>query len=322
MTPNDNYPNLAPVALNGDDRISMYPPGNRRRERYWLHILLLLLTLFSTTVVGARLWDNFATNRPAFDLERDLTAYSFYLRHPTLLFSGLPFSLTLLTVLLFHEMGHYIACRHYRIDASLPYFLPAPTLIGTFGAFIRIRSPIFSKRILFDVGVAGPIAGFFALLPPLAIGLAFSKVIPGIAERGDLTFGNPLLLRLLEAAIFPGVSPADIYLHPVARAAWVGIFATALNLLPIGQLDGGHVLYAYLGERHRRFSLIFALALIPIGLKFWLGWLMWSAFFLLFGLRHPPVYDPENLDTVRKRLTLLAIIMLILSFTLAPLKTL
>jgi len=319
---NDNFSQPAP-ALAGDGRSQAYRSWHgQRRPRYWLHILLLLLTLFTTTVVGARLWQNFAADRPAFDLERDLTAYTECLKHPALLLSGLPFSLTLLTVLLFHEMGHYVACRHYHIDASLPYFLPAPTLIGTFGAFIRIRSPIFNKRILFDVGIAGPIAGFVALLPPLAIGLAYSKVIPGIAARGDLMFGSPLLVRLLEAAIFPGVSPLDIYLHPVARAAWVGIFATALNLLPIGQLDGGHVLYAYLGEHHRRFSLIFALALIPIGLKFWLGWVLWAAFFLVFGLRHPPVYDPQSLDGTRKRLTLLAVAMLILSFTLAPLTSL
>ena len=289
MASNENYTELPPASLNGNDRVYVHSFGERPRPRYWLHVLLLLLTLFSTTLVGARLWFNFAANRPAFELERNLAAYLEYLKHPHLLLAGLPFSLTLMTVLLCHEMGHYIACRHYRVDASLPYFLPAPTLIGTFGAFIRIRSPIVSKRILFDVGIAGPIAGFFVLLPPLAIGLAFSKVIPGIAEQGDLAFGNPVLLRLLEAAIFPGVSPADIYLHPVARAAWVGIFATALNLLPIGQLDGGHVLCAYLGEHHRRLSLFFALALIPIGLKFWLGWLLWAAFFLLFGLRHPSV---------------------------------
>jgi membrane-associated protease RseP (regulator of RpoE activity) len=317
----DNTPELLPAAWNGDDRPYIQPDPGRPR-RYWLHILLLLLTLCTTTVVGTRLVSNFQANRPAFDLERDMLAYLDYLTHPHLLLAGLPFSLTLLTVLLCHEMGHYVACMHYNVDASLPYFLPAPTLIGTFGAFIRIRSPIFSKKILFDVGIAGPIAGFVMLLPPLAIGLAYSKVIPGIAERGDLAFGTPLLLKLLEMAVFPGAAATDIYLHPVARAAWVGIFATALNLLPIGQLDGGHVLYAYVGERHRRLSLIFALVLIPIGLKFWSGWLLWSAFFLLFGLRHPSVYDPEKLDPARRRLTVLAIVMLILSFTLAPLKTL
>ncbi|MCX6624991.1 MAG: site-2 protease family protein, partial [Acidobacteria bacterium] len=184
MASNDNTPELLPASLNGNGWAYVQPLVERRRPRYWLHILLLLLTLFSTTLVGTRLAANFQANRPAFELERDLPAYLEYLAHPELLLAGLPFSLTLLTVLLCHEMGHYIACMHYKVDASLPYFLPAPTLIGTFGAFIRIRSPIYSKKILFDVGIAGPIAGFVMLLPPLAIGLAFSKVIPGIAERG------------------------------------------------------------------------------------------------------------------------------------------
>lgn len=322
MAANDNFPELLPVPPDGNDEAFPELWSKPPRPRYWLHLLLLVLTLVTTTIVGTRLVDNFQGNRPAFELERDLVAYLEYLRAPHLLLAGLPFSITLLTVLLAHEMGHWVACRHYGVDATLPYFLPAPTLIGTFGAFIRIRSPILSKKILFDVGVAGPIAGFVVLLPPLAIGLAFSKVIPGIAERGDLAFGTPLLVKLLESAIFPGVAAVDIYLHPVARAAWVGIFATALNLLPIGQLDGGHVLYAYVGERHWRLSLVFALALIPIGFVFWLGWLLWAAFFLLFGLRHPSVYDPEPLDTARRKLTLVVVAMLILSFSEVPLRTL
>ena len=139
------------------------------------------------------------------------------------------------------------------MDASLPYFLPSPFL-GTFGAFIRIRSPIYSKRALFDIGIAGPLAGFVFLLPALAIGLAFSKVIPGIAHQGSIHFGVPVLQWLLEHAIFPGVAAGDIYLHPVARAAWVGMFATAMNLLPIGQLDGGHILYSFFPQRHRTVS--------------------------------------------------------------------
>ena len=143
-------------------------------------------------------------------------------RHPAQLLEGLPFSLTLLTILLAHEFGHFLTCVHYRIDASLPYFLPAPVLTGTFGAFIRIRAPIYFKRMLFDVAVGGPLAGFVFLLPALAIGVAYSKVIPGIESEGAFRFGTPLLLKILELAIFPGVASSDIYLHPVARAAWVG----------------------------------------------------------------------------------------------------
>ncbi len=189
-------------------------------------------------------------------------------QNPASLLNGLPFSLTLLAILLAHEMGHYWAARYYHVDATLPFFIPAPTLIGTFGAFIRIRSAILSKRILFDIGIAGPLAGFALLIWPLAIGMSLSKVVPGIAARGDLIFGTPLILRLFEWTLFPGVPAGDIYLNPVARAAWVGLLATALNLLPIGQLDGGHVLYAFFGEHTRFLSRVFVMALVSNGLLF------------------------------------------------------
>lgn len=205
---------------------------NFRRPRYWLHVLLLTLTLITTTMVGIGLARSFAENRPL-DFDADLNAYAQVLHDPRIFLDGLPFSLTLLVILLSHELGHYLACRHYQVDASLPYFIPAPTLIGTFGAFIRIRSPIYSKKVLFDIGVAGPLAGFAVLLPPLVCGLAFSKVIPGIATRGELIFGTPGIIRIFEVLMFPGIPSADICLHPVARAAWVGLLATALNLLPI-----------------------------------------------------------------------------------------
>ena len=134
------------------------------------------------------------------------------------------------------------------------------------GAFIKIRAPIYSRRTLFDIAVAGPIAGFVVLLPALVLGIAYSKVIPGIANEGELVFGSPLLVEILERLMFPGVPSSDIYLHPIARAAWVGILATALNLLPIGQLDGGHILYSFVGERSRILSRILVVCLIPIGL--------------------------------------------------------
>ena len=211
-------------------------PVPRTRDRYWLHSLLFALTLLSTTAVGAAMQLDFERNLP-FDVERAFALYPWLWRHPAAMFSGLPFSLTLLAILLAHEFGHYLAAVYHRVDASLPYFLPSP-LMGTFGAFIKVRSPIYSKRVLFDIGVAGPIAGFIFLLPALSIGLAFSKVIPGIAHQGTLIFGIPGLQRLMEGIVFPGTPAADIYLHPVARAAWVGMLTTGLNLLPIGQLDG------------------------------------------------------------------------------------
>jgi membrane-associated protease RseP (regulator of RpoE activity) len=270
--------------------------------------------------MGARMAENFRHNRPTFQLEHDLAALAEVWSNPSILLAGLPFSLCLMGILLAHELGHYLSCRYHGLDASLPYFLPAPTFIGTFGAFIRIRSPILSRRILFDVGAAGPLAGFVLLLPVLAVGLACSKVTPGIAQRGDLVFGTPLMLRLLEQAVFPGVAVADIYLHPVARAAWVGLFATALNLLPIGQLDGGHILYSFVGTRHRLLSRLFAAALIPMGFFFWYGWLFWAGALFFFGMRHPAIHDFSEIDAGRRKLGWLALAIFLLCFTLAPIQ--
>jgi membrane-associated protease RseP (regulator of RpoE activity) len=282
-----------------------------------VQLLLLLLTFITTTAMGARMVENFNHNRPAFDLEHDLAVLARMWSEPFSLLVGLPFSLTLMGVLLAHEFGHYLACRYYRVDASLPYFIPAPTFIGTFGAFIRIRSPIYSKRVLFDVGIAGPLAGFVCLLPALAIGLAYSKVLPGIALRGDLVFGVPPLVWLLEKVIFPGVAAADVYLHPVARAAWVGIFATALNLLPIGQLDGGHIVYSFIGERHKLLSKVFIAALLPLGLLYW-PWFLWALALYILGRRHPSIFDSTRLSPGRRRLGYLALIIFGLCFMAAP----
>jgi membrane-associated protease RseP (regulator of RpoE activity) len=293
----------------------------RFRQRYWLHALLFLATLYTTTLVGARMAYNFVHNLPAFDVENDLLAYTEMWSDPGQLLAGLPFSLTLLAILLAHEFGHYLACVYYRIDASLPYFIPSPSLIGTFGAFIRIRGQIFSRRALFDIGVAGPIAGFVFLLPALAIGLAYSKIIADVPQEGTVLFGRPVLLWMLERTIFPGVDPNMIYLHPIARAAWIGVFATALNLLPIGQLDGGHILYAFVGEKHRRLSRVFLLALIPLGVLYWWVWLFWALVLFFFGSRHPAVYDEAPLGRVRGRLGLFSIAMFVLCFMPSPITT-
>ena len=291
----------------------------RPRHRYWLHALLFLLTLLSTTVVGAGFAQSFALNLPS-SFDGDLHGYIRMWRQPSFLLQGLPFSLTLLTILMAHEMGHFLAARYYDVDVSLPYFLPAPTLIGTMGAFIRIRSAIFSKRALFDIGIAGPIAGFVVLLAPLAVGLSLSKVSPGAVHNSDLIFGSPLLLQLFERIAFPGVRVEDIYLHPVARAAWVGLLATALNLLPIGQLDGGHILYAFAGEKTRWLSRFFVALLIPMGFFFAYSWLLWAVLLFFFGMRHPVIYDPYPIGRARTWLGIAALIILILSFTLSPVR--
>jgi membrane-associated protease RseP (regulator of RpoE activity) len=224
--------------------------------------------------------------------------------------------LTLLATLLAHEFGHYVAAMYHRVDASLPYFMPSP-LLGTFGAFIRVRSPIYSKRVLFDIGIAGPLAGFVFLLPVLGVGLAFSKVIPGIAHQGSLHFGVPLLQWLMESAIFPGANTADIYLHPVARAAWVGMFATAMNLLPIGQLDGGHLYYSFFPRSHKRVSRMLCLALLPLG-YFWQGWILLGLLLLFLGRRHPVIDDPTEISPGRRKLGWLALIVFLLCFIYNP----
>jgi membrane-associated protease RseP (regulator of RpoE activity) len=280
---------------------------------------MFCLTLVTTSIMGAGFVRAFQRNEP-FDVIQALNGYIEMLSHPGVLIAGLPFSLTLVGILLSHELGHYLTCLHYRVHATPPCFIPFPAPIGTFGAFIRIRAPIYSKRVLFDIAAGGPLAGFIVLVPALILGVMWAKVLPGIAEQGELVFGLPWIVRLLESYFFPGVPYADIYLHPVARAAWVGVLATALNLLPIGQLDGGHILYSFLGERTRFLSRILVVLLIPIGLLYSYSWLVWAAFLFFFGMRHPAIYDSRPLDYKRKALGLFALIIFILCFTVEPIR--
>jgi membrane-associated protease RseP (regulator of RpoE activity) len=309
------YPSAAGGAL--DEPLQF--PRVMVKQRLTLHIALLALTLLTTTVVGSGLAIGFYQDLP---LSLD-TFWKTFLRipaEPSLLWMGLPYSLSLLCILLAHEMGHYMACRRYGIDATLPYFLPFPSLLGTLGAFIRIRSPIYTRRALFDVGVAGPIAGFVVLLPVAVIGVALSRVSPGVVLHGDWVFSTPLLLRAIEAVLFPNVPTREIYLHPVARAAWAGLFATALNLIPIGQLDGGHIIYAFFGRWHKWLSRILLVGLVILGRVeesiIWYGW----AVVLLFVLRHPVICDESELGPTRVELGLAALLILVLSFTAVPVR--
>jgi membrane-associated protease RseP (regulator of RpoE activity) len=272
--------------------------NRRRRRSLAIAILLFVLTLISTLAVGAQFAASYAAgNSPDFD--ELFSMYGRLLAHPQLLLTGAPFAFTLLGILLAHELGHYFACRYYGISSTYPYFIPAPTLIGTLGAFILIRSPIYNRKALFDMALAGPVVGFLFAIPALAIAVAYSRVIPFSEAHAALVFGKPLALRILVYFLRPGIPPGDLLLHPVGRAAWVGLFATALNLLPGGQLDGGHILYAAASKYHRRITILVALLLIPFGF-FWAGWIMWATLLLAFGFRHPRLLnDWEQLDRTR-----------------------
>ena len=326
MSSQDFPPASYPVYAQGGEAAAQGFPVVRYRDRYWVNGLLFALTLASTITVGATLQMFFDRDLP-FDLYQSFAMYGMMWHHPALLLGGLPFSLTLLAILMAHELGHYIAAMKHGVNASLPYFLPSPVL-GTFGAFIRLRSPICSKRTLFDIGVAGPLAGFVFLLPALGVGLAYSKVIPGIAHQGSLQFGVPALQWLVGKLIFPGAAAADIYLHPAARAAWVGMLATALNLLPIGQLDGGHILYSLFPRRHTAISLALSVLLVLLGApgfidqhRFWYGWLVWGLITLILGRHHFMVYDSAELDRGRRKLAVVALVIFLLCFTFVPAAT-
>lgn len=293
-------------------------PEARRRQSTIIALALFVFTLLSTLAAGTQFAVEYAQNRPP-SLDGFFEAYAKIWHEPRLLLAGLPFSFTLIGILLAHELGHYFACRYYSISASYPYFIPAPTLIGTLGAFIRIRSPIVNRKALFDVGLAGPLVGFVFALPALAVAIASSKVVPGARAEDALIFGQPLLARMFMAVLRPGVAPGDLLLHPVGRAAWVGLFATALNLLPAGQLDGGHLLYALASENHRRVSLLVALGLAPLAIFCWAGWLPWAVLLLLIGFRHPPLLNRwDRLDQRRWIWAGIALVIFLLCFTPWP----
>ncbi|HUJ33506.1 MAG TPA: site-2 protease family protein [Candidatus Acidoferrum sp.] len=298
------------------------PPYHPRKRPLWPALIFFLLTVVSTLAVGSEFAISYAENREPFSGTADPFAMMLVpFKHPDLLVLGVPFSFTLLTILMAHELGHYFACKIYGIDASYPYFIPAPTLFGTFGAFIRIRSPITTRRALFDVGLAGPVVGFVLAAPAMAFAVATSKVAPNVEQNANILFGVPPLMRGLIALFHPGINPQWVLLNPIGRAAWVGLFATALNLLPAWQLDGGHIVYSLASGFHRRISLAVSLTLIAFGIYYWRGWILWGV--LLAGLslrfRHPPLYDPwERLDPTRRAWAVAALVIFVLCFTLWP----
>ena len=286
---------------------------------WWANLSLFVLTLVTTTIFGFALVESFGSGR-SFDFDALIDAYARFGRRDPAVWSGLIFSGPLMLILLAHEFGHYIACLRSNVNASLPYFLPSPMLFGTFGAFIRIRSPIYTRKSLFDIGIAGPIAGFLVLLPFLITGVCLSHIMPGGAARGPFVFGNPIAFRMLEWLRFPHVPQADFALHPMAMAAWAGLLATAFNLLPMGQLDGGHILYAVFGPRgHRLISTGMIIILALLGFLYW-PWWFWAAVMFLLGRRHPLVYDRTPVSKSRLLLSGVALAMFLVSISIVPVR--
>jgi membrane-associated protease RseP (regulator of RpoE activity) len=224
-----------------------------------------------------------------------------------------------MAILLTHEMGHYLTSRYHGVGATLPYFIPAPSIIGTFGAFIRMTSPIVHKRALLDIGASGPIAGFIVAIFAVAIGLHYSTVVETPTMEG-MKLGSPLIFSLISQIIIgPIPDHSDVILHPIAFAGWIGMFVTALNLIPIGQLDGGHVVFAVLGRRHRVISLGMIPILFLLGITGWPGWFLWAILPLIFGINHPPVMDSDSpLDRNRQIIGWISLAIFVLTFTPTP----
>jgi membrane-associated protease RseP (regulator of RpoE activity) len=281
-------------------------PGEQVKESVLRsNVILFLLTVITTFVAGA-----FYVN--------GLEAF----QNPLLIPSGAPFALPLLLILTFHEFGHYVSSRRRRIEVSLPYFIPGIPPLGTFGAVIRSRSPFRNRRDLLDVGAAGPIAGFVIAVVVIVFGLSHSNIVamtevPG----GTRIFGESLVLRLLSWVVLDVPEGHGVALSPMAFAGWAGILVTMLNLLPIGQLDGGHIMYALLGRHQRKVALAATFALIPLGSFLWPGWFIWVVLVLVIKVGHPPTLnDQVPLDSKRKAIGWLAMVIFILSFTPVPIK--
>jgi len=272
------------------------------RRSLWVNVLLFFLTFASTLTVGA------------------LHQGADIIAEPALIVKGLPFSLTLLGILLVHEFSHYFMSRKHGVDSSLPYFIPAPTLFGTLGAFITMRSRITTRNALMDIGSSGPIAGFLVSIGATVIGLIYSDV-QAVSSSGEMiVLGDSLLFSLLTRLII-GTVPAgfDVYMHPVAFAGWIGFFVTSLNLIPVGQLDGGHIAYAIMGEKHRWVSRVLIGVLLVMGIFVFSGWVVWAVLLFVLGSKHPPILYPYiPLDPKRRAVGMTALIIFILTFIPVP----
>jgi membrane-associated protease RseP (regulator of RpoE activity) len=275
------------------------------RPRLILPRVLLIATIITTMTAGA------------------LYIGADVLKNPYSIFRGLPFSASLLFILGTHELGHFIASRRHGVATTWPMFIPGPPIppmIGTFGAVIKIKSPITTKDALIDIGSAGPLSGFVAAFVVTIIGLAYSSVIPAPKLGNSLGLGTSLIFQFLSfITIGPVKDGFELMLHPVAFAGWIGFFVTAMNLLPIGQLDGGHIVYAVIGAKHRIFSFIMVGVLILLGIFAWPGWILWAALIALVAMYHPPISDPRApIDKRRKLTAALSFTAFVLTFMPTP----
>jgi membrane-associated protease RseP (regulator of RpoE activity) len=292
-------------------------------REYCLPLLLLAASVVTTTANGARFMQNFLEGMPPVVRDSDLWPWSWLADHPDMLVTGWTFSAALLGILLIHEFGHYFACRWHHIRATLPWVLPAPTLSGTAGAIIQIRTRIPSRNALMDVGVYGPLAGYVASAVAVAVGFALSYHSSANAPAAIVVFGSePLTIRLLHALLVqwdPSIPAFDqIAPHPVLVAGWIGLFITSLNLIPGGQLDGGHILYAISPRLHRTFTNMLPFLLFLAGTLYWVGWILWGLFLLIPAMRHPKVPLESGLDRGRVILGVIGMVVFLLTFTLTP----
>ena len=320
-----------PVASSNVEYLRPMPvyAAPQPRQRYWLHVLLLLATCFTTLVMGARMQYNFQHGQAALSMGDDSLPYfpaGWIFSHPARLLGGLPFMATLMLFFMAHEMGHYLYCRRYGVYATLPFFIPMPTLIGTMGAVIVIRSRIRSRTALFDIGIAGPIAGFVVALAVLIMSLGWSRPAhPGFGGA-EFDLGYPLVFQGLHRLLVsmnllrgPAALPLNrVLLHPMAIAAWVGMFATSLNLLPGGQLDGGHIIFSISPRLHKLVLRLTIIILLPMAYYLWIGWFLWAILLQISSFRHPQVAEWPRVSGGRTWLALFALLMLVLTVTPAP----
>ena len=293
-------------------------PALRPQESAWrrfgIPLLLAVVTMSSTTAVGMRYMHNFRLGAPPYSGDADILPYAWVIANLRDWATGLPFSLTLLGILLAHEFGHYFACRYFNVRATLPWLLPAPSLSGTFGAVIRLRSSIRTRAALIVIGAAGPIAGFLVAIVTVAVGISLSHY----GSYSVMYVQPTMIVVALHALLAPQTNLALIVPHPILTASWIGILITALNLIPAGQLDGGHIVYSISPIAHRTCSRLVIAALFVIGVFCWAGWILWAIVLMMPAMRHPRIPDPAPLTRAQSLLIPACAIIFLCCATYAP----